>query len=202
MRNALKLLEQFKPKVKILSFGYAVNLGSLGDRGMYTFQHSYFTLKILPPSKTESLVRTKLDSLPFPHNDFGLRYWLYLDAIGRQDGYGFKRVNVAELPLVVITPIAYTSKKAVIRNRLRKRIRKCVTSVIEQSMVTTRGGADDLILRDWTYVFYPSIILEKGDVHSNDIDKAMIDILKQARKVGLDKTLSLYNKNEDSNHEN
>lgn len=47
---------------------------------MYTFQHSYFTLKILPPSKTESLVRTKLDSLPFPHNDFGLRYWLYLDA--------------------------------------------------------------------------------------------------------------------------
>ncbi|TIB72013.1 hypothetical protein E3Q24_01965 [Wallemia mellicola] len=190
MKNALKLLEQFKPKVKILSFGYAVNLGSLGDRGMYTFQHSYFTLKILPPSKTESLVRTKLDSLPFPHNDFGLRYWLYLDAIGRQDGYGFKRVNVAELPLVVITPIAYTSKKAVIRNRLRKRIRKCVTSVIEQSMVTTRGGADDLILR------------EKGDVHSNDIDKAMINILKQARKVGLDKTLSVYNKNEDSNHEN
>lgn len=55
---------------------------------------------------------------------------------------------------------------------------------------------------DWTYVFYPSIILEKGDVHSNDIDKAMIDILKQARKIGLDKALSVYNQNEEYNHEN
>lgn len=56
-------------------------------------------------------------------------------------------MNVAELPLVVITPIAFTSKKAAVRNRLRKRIRKCITSVVQQSMVTTRGGADDLILR-------------------------------------------------------
>ncbi|TIA90967.1 hypothetical protein E3P99_01307 [Wallemia hederae] len=196
MQRTLALFNT-SPKVKILSFGYGVNLGSLGDRGLYTFSHSYFTLKILPPSKTHSLIQTKLASLPFPHNDFGLRYWLHLDAIGRQDGYGFKRMNVAELPLVVITPIAFTSKKAAVRNRLRKRIRKCITSVVQQSMVTTRGGADDLILRDWTYVFYPSMILEGGELHSNDIDRAMIKILRQARQVGLNNTLTVYNSKDD-----
>ena len=124
-------------------------MGLLYDSGMYTLKHSYFTLKILPPTKTEKLIQTKLSTLPFPHNDFGLSYWLHLDdnILEKEDGYGLKRTKVAQLPLVVITPIKHTSKLSIHRNRLRKRIRKCVTSVIEQSMVTTRGGADDLILR-------------------------------------------------------
>lgn len=214
-RSQILLSKKTNKSVKILSFGYGVNLGTLGDRGLFTFPHAYFTLKILPPSKTHALIQTKLSSLPFAHNDFGLRFWLYLDAIGRQDGYGLKRMNVAELPLVVITPIAFTSKKAVVRNRLRKRIRNCITSVVQQSMVTARGGADDLILRgtwgssvipatyslarshtDWTYVFYPSIVLENGDVHSNDIDRAMINVLKHARNVGLNNTLAVYKEND------
>lgn len=37
------------------------------------------------------------------------------------------------------------------------------------------------------------MILETGEVHSNDFDKAMIDVLKQARNVGMNNTLAVYN---------
>ena len=41
------------------------------------------------------------------------------------------------------------------------------------------------------------MILESGELHSNDIDRAMIKILRQARQVGLNNTLTVYNRKDD-----
>ena len=36
------------------------------------------------------------------------------------------------------------------------------------------------------------------DLHSNDLDRAMIDILQQARQKGLEKSVGLYNHSDDN----
>lgn len=52
--------------------------------------------------------------------------------------------------------------------------------------------------QDWTYVFFPTMALLNKDLHSNDLDRAMIDILQQARQKGLEKSVGLYNHSDDN----